>query len=379
MNEKYSDILGFKKGEFAVFCGAGISKNSGLPLANELKRHILEKLPLVKEDIEEIMSSNLPFEAFMETLSENSDISKIFEIFENGRPNTNHILIARLARNGYLRTIFTTNFDLLIERALEKEGLKEGIDFERYYNEGHFSEIDFDNLNDKIKIYKIHGSADNDDSVRTTLRAVASKTLSDKRMNVIKYSFSRGRHKKVLILGYSCSDTFDITPQILSIAGERKEIIFVEHSNEEKIEIEDIKTKEYKNPFKKFLGKRIKCDTDKFIKDLWYSFEEIIGVYKPIKSKIEWKTYLDDWIKELENNKGIFSKYFMVGVVLHHISTFDRSIEYYKKSLEIAKEIGDKAKELKCYPNLGAAYGCLGDLETAIEYHKKSLEIAKSL
>jgi len=34
MNEKTSyllDILGLKEKEFAIFCGAGISKNSGLP------------------------------------------------------------------------------------------------------------------------------------------------------------------------------------------------------------------------------------------------------------------------------------------------------------------------------------------------------------
>ena len=119
---EYLDISGFKEKEFAVFCGAGISKNSGLPLANELKRYILEKLPIDKKDIEEVMASNFPFEAFIETISENTDISEILEIFQNGEPNTNHILIAKLAKNGYLKTIFTTNFDLLIEKALEKEG-----------------------------------------------------------------------------------------------------------------------------------------------------------------------------------------------------------------------------------------------------------------
>ena len=66
-----------------LFVGAGISKNSGLPLANELKKSILQKLVIdkrkkdVNEDIQEIMNSELPFEAFMETIEENSDISNI--------------------------------------------------------------------------------------------------------------------------------------------------------------------------------------------------------------------------------------------------------------------------------------------------------------
>ena len=270
MNEKYLDILGFKEKEFAVFCGAGISRNSGLPLANELKHYILEKLPIDNQDTEEIMNSNLPFEAFMETLSENSDISIILNTFKDGETDTNHILMAKLAKNGYLKTIFTTNFDLLIEKALRKEGLKKGKDFEVYYDENQFSKVDFNILN-KISIFKIHGSIDNINSIRTTMKAVASKILSDQRMKVINYIFSTGYHKKVLILGYSCSDEFDITPQIQSIEENQKEIIFVEHSKEKKEEIGDIKTKDFKNPFKKFLGSRIKHHTDDFIRDLWNS------------------------------------------------------------------------------------------------------------
>ena len=137
--------FGFKEGEFAIFCGAGISRNSGLPLANDLKQSILGKLPIDKKDIDEVMNSNLPFEAFMEILSENTNISKIIDIFKRGEPNTNHIMIARFCKKGYLRTIFTTNFDLLIENALEKEGLRENVDFKRYFNEEHFSEIDYNN------------------------------------------------------------------------------------------------------------------------------------------------------------------------------------------------------------------------------------------
>ena len=107
---------------------------------------------------------------------------KILDIFKGGEPNANHILIARLAKNGYLRTIFTTNFDLLIEKALEKEGLKKKKDFDVYYDEEQFSTIDFDNMQDGIvRIFKIHGSIDNIDSIRTTMSAIASKILSDKR------------------------------------------------------------------------------------------------------------------------------------------------------------------------------------------------------
>lgn len=92
-----------------LFCGTGISKNSGLPLSNELKLYILEKLFVDKninseKDIKKIMKSNLPFEAFMEIISENNGISDILDMLISGKPNTNHIMISKLAKKGYLRT-----------------------------------------------------------------------------------------------------------------------------------------------------------------------------------------------------------------------------------------------------------------------------------
>ena len=54
-------------------------------------------------------------------------------------------------------------------------------------------------------------------------------------------------------------------------------------------------------------------------------------------------------------------------------------IEYYEKSLEIKKNIGDRAGESRCYGNLGAAYYSLGDFGKAIEYYEKSLKIFKDI
>jgi tetratricopeptide (TPR) repeat protein len=384
MNEEkslcYSDILGL--GEFTIFCGAGISKNSGLPLAGELTKCILDKLLIDKEDIEEIIKDSnlsLPFEAFMETLSENSDISRMLDIFEKGVPNTNHILMARLAKNDNLKTIFTTNFDLLIEDALKDEGLEKGKDFEVYCNEEQFSGIDFENIEDgKVRIFKIHGSVDNRDSIRTTMKAVASKSLSDKRMNLIRYLFSTGNHKKVLVLGYSCSDEFDITPQIQSIEENKKEIIFVEHFKKEEIEIEDIKNKEEKNPFKTFQGKMIKCYTDHFISGLWDSLNKIVGEYKFIESKVDWEICVDDWGKGFRENKEYLENR-IPGLVLYKISRFRKAVKYHEKALEIARATPERKKVSTCCTSLGNAHWGLADYKTAAKYYEESLKINEAI
>jgi hypothetical protein len=45
-------------------------------------------------------------------------------------PNTNHRWLAKLVRAGKLKTIYTTNFDQLIENALLIEGLEPKRDYD---------------------------------------------------------------------------------------------------------------------------------------------------------------------------------------------------------------------------------------------------------
>jgi len=379
----YSDVLkeileGIKNKEFAVFCGAGISLNSGLPLANTLKQDLLEKLTEDKEDIKKIIGSNLPFEAFMEVLAENSNISKILDIFKNGEPNANHIFIAKLAKTGLIKTIATTNFDMLIERALEKEGLIRGKDFEVYFKEEQFSEIDFDALNksDKICVFKLHGSIENEESIRTTMKAVASKLLSEKRENVIRYIFSNKSnksHKSVLVLGYSCSDAFDINPQIKSMENSKSKI-FLFFEQTEATQIKDIKNSklndEKENPFKNFEGYIIKHVTDRLVEDVW---NHLIKENKPEnnKKKTKWQNFVDEWSNNLRKD----IKYSICGQIFHTIADFKKAIEFYLKAEKIFKEIGQKHYLKPLYENMAIAYEKMNNPEKAEEYKIKSEKI----
>jgi tetratricopeptide (TPR) repeat protein len=365
------------KGEVALFCGAGISHNSGLPLANELKQSILKELHISKVETEEIESSNLPFEAFMETVSESQNISEILDVFKTGKPNTNHILIAKLARNGHIRAIFTTNFDLFLEKALKQEGLKEDFDFRVFYDEEQFSTISFSNLdNGIINIFKIHGSAEDNRSIRTTLMEIARKSLSEKRMNLIRHLFSTGNHKIVLVLGYSCSDVFDITPQIQSISRNQKEIILIEHASSMKIE--SIGAKRAKNPFAKFNGVRLVCDTDKFIKKLWGFLKPQIGEYVCLKQVERWSPIIEEWGKAFDENKGC-SRYFLLGSLFNEISSFRNALKYFNATLDVDKEINDEQGQAACYGSLGNVNHSLGEFDKAITNYRISLKIAKRI
>ena len=53
-----------------------------------------------------------------------------------------------------------------------------------------------------------------------------------------------------------------------------------------------------------------------------------------------------------------------------------QAIEYHERSLKIAIEISEGAKEGRTYGNLGNAYWSLCDYQKAIEYHEKHLKVA---
>lgn len=380
MRDYISEISrSIRENDLAIFCGAGISKHSGFPLANELKRQILEELSMDEKDLSELLNSVFPFEAFMESVSLSGDISRVLHMFEDGKPNTNHILIAKLVRIGYLRTILTTNFDSLIEKALESEGLRQGIDFNTYFTEEHFSRIYLDNLGNKAEIFKIHGSIHDAGSIRTTLAAVAGKTLSDTRSRVIRHLFSTGMHKCVLVLGYSCSDVFDLTPHIQTIGDDLKEVIFVEHWNKEEVEISDIKAKDSSNPFKKFTGKWIRCNTDQIIRQMWNSLLQVIGDnYEYATSQIQWRNYVHDWATDLEE-KGEWRGHFIVAFMFERISDYNKAIKYYEKALVAANSIGDEGGQASCHGGLGNANHQMGNYRHAINNHKKALAITIAL
>jgi tetratricopeptide (TPR) repeat protein len=342
----YWSALGSKN--LAVFCGAGISKNSGIPLADELKAYILSLLPICaeKRDVDLIMSA-LPFEAFMEIVQSAFPITSLLNVFNGGEPNANHVLIAKLAKLGYIRTIVTTNFDLLIERALEKEGLSENLDFKVFRSEDEFIRLDFQNLANELRntvaVFKIHGSVDRETSLRTTLHDVASEVLSQPRMDIIRYLFSSGNHDRVLVLGYSCCDFFDITPQIENLRGEPlKEVVFVQHASSQRPHfannVEEIRNKKERNPFKGFPGKRIICNTDVITKGLRDSCPEPIGKLDSVGSCFDWKKTMANWAAQF-GVKTCVSNY-ISGLLCLKISDIHKAREFLYAALSELEDIG---------------------------------------
>jgi hypothetical protein len=207
-------------------------------------------------------------------LADNSRIDRILDIYDAAiykpavEPNANHAFLAELVAAGKVKTIVTTNFDQLMERALRNKGQIEKSDYDVLYREEEFLKIDW--AQDHIRLIKLHGSIHDKQAMAITLGKVAQKKLSEGTANIIRHVYTQGNHEQVLILGYSCSDVFDLSPQIEALEGSLKGVFLVEHSGGR--DVEDIRLREDKNPFKAFKnGKRLYLNTDDTVRALWES------------------------------------------------------------------------------------------------------------
>jgi tetratricopeptide (TPR) repeat protein len=283
-----------------------------------------------------------------------------------------------LAKIGHLRTVCTVNFDRLIESALEAEGSKAESNYEVFYKDADLSSIDWKDQT-KTRLIKLHGSAADANSMAITLRQVSSETLSMQRQGVIEYLFSLGDHEDVLVVGYSCSDLFDISPHIETLREKRKRIFLVEHISEDEHRagsgVESLASE--KNPFQGFArGHRLFCNTDRLVEAIWtrclaepYQFD-----VAPVPQKT-WQRFVEDWYQQLITLPA--SQFALVGHLFARISAWNDAQRYFGQAVEAARAANDQYHVASYLSNLALAHTHLGNYPTAIESHLEAIEIAR--
>lgn len=131
------------KGAYALLLGSGISRSSGIPSGWDVEERLIQMLgesqgvteqedwhQWYRERYGEPASYSSLLGALATTSTERVQLMRPFfepteEERELGRkePTKAHRAIAQLAKEGYIRVILTTNFDRLLEKALEAEGV----------------------------------------------------------------------------------------------------------------------------------------------------------------------------------------------------------------------------------------------------------------
>lgn len=203
------------------------------------------------------------------------------------------------------------------------------------------------------------------------------------RAAIIRHIFSQGDHQQVLILGYSCSDVFDLSPQIEALAENFKQVSLVQHSYDPKIE--DMHDQEQKNPFKAFdNGTRLFFNTSDLVRTLWkLALREIYPTadadQNMLKTSPDWKAKVQAWYTSAVQNHSKVIKAVMLGKIFLAICEWQVAIGLYGHVLAYAREHADDREGIVALNGIGSAYLHLGEYLEAIGFYEQAVEIARRI
>jgi tetratricopeptide (TPR) repeat protein len=351
------------RGTAAVFVGAGFSRTAGLPTVRDLLPVILAKLPLTSRQRCRIRTARIPFEGVIDTLARSGDVSPLLELYVDGTPTRNHLLLAHLARRNRLRLVGTTNFDLLIERACESRGMSQPKDYVVSQGAVPFSRRG----KNPLVVVKTHGSAEDVMDLVITLKQVARRYHSAEQRQFLRHLLIDGKHSVVVFLGYSCSDVFDINPQIASMHPGSKRVFLVEHAPRVRVP----RIGPLVKPLDRFAGSTVRVDTDHLINSLWY------GVFgksvPPCRVSItNWRNHVTEWSRKL----GQCAKGFAAAELLRQTGRYRDAVKLLRSTIELAKRCGDHEEVRRAYGSLGTCLRALGENRAALTNFELGRELA---
>jgi len=354
-----------------VFFGAGVSLNSGIPIVHGgedyegLVDNILRNLSATEEDIQAVVDRGMPFEAFIEDLTIGSSIDLLLEVFDADVPNHAHKFFAQCALKGLASTFVTTNFDQLLEKALEDAGEP----FQVFSSDTAFSQIDWES--EKTRVIKLHGSIDQKDDLGVILKRVAQKRFSKEFREVLSHVFAENDERHVVIFGYSCSDIFDISPTIQSFGGlSTRPVSVIEHAKGALIDVEAVSISINKNPFEGYDGRRYRGNTDLVFEELAYE----LGIDKLDRVHIadnQWTKTTALWASMFIENRNV-----ILGKISYDVSDLSSAQAYWQKAVDEAE--GSDA-EFTLSLNLAPALIEDGKLQEARKHLEKALSLSEAV
>lgn len=298
MQKLIDDLMGR---QVALFCGAGISADSGVPLSRTFLRHVLESLGGTHAETETILDSAVPFELKLEDVLGMTGSVGLLKAFAHGTPGTPHLLIAELLKRNLVRSVMTTNFDCLIEDAATIVDTAGSMGFERLSREDELIQLTTDSPLTAPTLLKVHGSIDQLESLRCTIGMIASREGLNARYPPLAYGFHDGPHRVVLVLGYSCRDLFDVNPILESLSSGGKQVLLVQHSELEQ-EPRPLSSLSPSHPFSGFPGMLLTMPTGDVLDYIMTrAGVTLSGSSGRIMATRSWESEIDQWKTEVES------------------------------------------------------------------------------
>ncbi len=333
-------------------------------MAADLKNFVLRALCPVAADRKVIAEAQLPFEAFIESIAAHVDIGGLICVYELGEPDAAHMFMARLARAGLVKLFVTTNFDRLLEDAL----LDQKVRFAVHATDRQLASAS--GAARTVAVLKLHGSIENKPSIRATLRSVASREWSVGRERAIHHALQR--RVPVIVMGYSASDAFDITP-IIKGAGRSATVLYIDHADGRLPRGTRLSELPRTNPFRDFAGVRIHGDTDQLVREVWRRLRPTLGEERRSTCAANWRQHVERWLADMP--VGI--RNLIVATLLFQISQSRKSLRYSQAALESLPRPQSVARA-SCWTLRAQAYHTLGDFEESIRCCRAALRMIKS-
>lgn len=393
--------------KYVFLVGAGISMGAPtyIPSAPQFVKILLETY--APKEAVEILSNlkQMRYELMVDKIEQFFDKNlKFMDFFEMIKyPNSNHYFLAAAILSQH--SVITTNFDYMIERAMMKllppekhQDITPIITRENFESITDPSQL----LNTgKFPLYKIHGSCkniitgkDTKDSLITTIRSLGV----GKDSNIFSLEpYKRRVFTKILesttliVMGYSGSDDFDISPTLRQIPNLKK-VIWIDHKNYKISVVRILKQeeglqKDYAQKTDKILAEissrydfdvyRIKGNTQEFFSEVlipqllsnqFFSLPEQMPTDVP---KVDFREWIDKVIDEQPEEL----KFRLACQLLEDTSDFN--------NLEKVARIGMQSNNLKtreyCLWKLGIVDYIRSQYEEALQKFEQGLKICKEI
>ena len=405
-----SDILN-SKDSVVILAGAGISLNppSNVPTSREFIKGLIECL--IPEDFKEsvLQLEQIRFEQFIDNIESLFDADlKFLDYFDMiTNPNIIHYYVAQMLLKGHGG--LTTNFDFLIELALKK--LQPDV------SKTHIiiTQDDFDKYADRdnwvsqghILLHKLHGSThniytdkDTRESLIATITALGKSGVQDQVFGIEEYKKKAisplVKNGVLIVVGYSGSDDFDITPLLFELS-EIKKIIWIKHNPTKKIKCHEL-TKNTSIDGSDFMELRqnastddllqnlsnqvkapiycIEGDTRKIIKKFWSIHLSDIKVPKLDKFAREDLLSFSRYIRDLYTDVSLSSKYQFAFNLLFEFGDYESAFRVARHGFELAQETNDLEFQSEFLVNLGDLSEVRFEYDEALAHYFNALNNA---
>ena len=397
---------------YTFLVGAGISMDppSCVPSARMFVNELF-KYYVPEEEIEALSSlESLRYEFLVEKVQNlfDKELKFLDYLSEVKEPNAIHLFLANMVMR--YTCVITTNFDYLIERALKKK-LAVFPAFHNYHKKVMVI-ITRDDYKKKVSfefpIIKIHGSKWDvikgrltKDSLVTTISALGREREKGETFSIEPYKkplineVMNGRD--LVIMGYSGSDDFDISPMLKELSN-MKRIIWIEHDHNLTPGKEEIYKYESVEALSELLSSELpkldkilaECASNKNVevykikaKTIEFVTEQLAPIFRESFELLNKDTpeilSFGDYMQETHFHVATSSKYRLAHELFYELGDIESAERTALQGLISSEEEGHEIN-LNYFTNaLGLVNLSKGDYDIALEQFEKSLKLAENL